>query len=314
MFSVAHPLIEWLLDSQIPTIRYLTKTRLLEIPLSDPKVQSVFEKIQTTGPVPFILDKQIEKGQWSYKNHYYTPKYVSTHWSLLLLKELHVSPLNENFQDGIEYMLETTAEAIDFRKQMKEPDLTCLWSNIIRYAIHADRLGDPRLTEMINVCARSLQESDCACIHNADLPCAWGAVRTLWAFAAIPEEQRSLQVQSAIQTGIQFLVDKYDLMQANHPSPDNKPHSVWFKPSFPLFYQSDVLMTLRVFRDLGQLHHPGIKPALNWLKEKRNKNGKWRGANPYGSRTWEVLRDKEETSRWVTLFSLDILNQANMEI
>jgi hypothetical protein len=36
-----------------------------------------------------------------------------------------------------------------------------------------------------------------------------------------------------------------------------------------MFYQVDILFTLRVVMELGQLAHPGAQAALNWPREQR---------------------------------------------
>ncbi|MEZ4518816.1 MAG: hypothetical protein R3C44_19030 [Chloroflexota bacterium] len=46
--------------------------------------------LMSEGPVPTIFGKQTEQGDWADEQSYYTPKYVSTHWSMLLLEELAV--------------------------------------------------------------------------------------------------------------------------------------------------------------------------------------------------------------------------------
>ncbi|MAT43617.1 MAG: hypothetical protein CL609_14865 [Anaerolineaceae bacterium] len=310
MFQEDHPLSLWLMKSEIPTIRFLTLTLLMDLPKTHSKVQEAYRSIQLEGPVPAILNRQIDKGQWPYKNNYYTPKYVSTHWSLLLLKELLVDPQTPRFQDGVEYMLSATTNSIQEHGNQPTPDLQCLWSNIIRYAIFAGRIGDERLTMMIELNARSLAENQCICKYNNYLPCAWGVNRVMWALAAIPDEKRSSTVKGGLEKGIQFMLQQYDLLQANYPSPENKVHPLWFKLSFPLFYQSDILMTLRILADLDQLGQPAAQPALNWLESKRVKNGFWRGSSPFRQRTWPELADKEETNRWVSLYAAWILKKA----
>lgn len=314
MISADNPLAVWLLQSQIPTIRYLTITRLLGKNHSDPTAQKEFQRIQKEGAVPAILARQIAPGQWPYVNHYYTPKYVSTHWSMLLLRELLVDPHNPRYQDGIEYMLSSTSSSIQESLPQVGPDLVCLWANILAYAVYGNRIGDDRLVAIIEVCAKSVRDTSCRCKHNLNLPCSWGVVRALWAFAAIPETQRSQEIKDAVDHGINFLLEQFDLTQANYPSPENKIHPIWFKLSFPLFYQSDILMTLRVLGDLNQLHHPGAQAALDWLEGKRAKNRQWRGSSPFRQRTWPELADQEEINRWVSFYAAWILNQAGREI
>jgi hypothetical protein len=45
------------------------------------------------------------------------------------------------------------------------------------------------------------------------------------------------------------------------------------------------------------------------LAEKRDKNGRWRGSSPFGSRTWS-LGHPPETDRWVTLWAAVLLDEA----
>ena len=79
------PFEEWLLKAQTPSIRFLTLSLLQERDEADPEVKSAYQEIMETGPVPTILSGQTEAGNWHPEHSYYTPKYVSTHWSMLLL-------------------------------------------------------------------------------------------------------------------------------------------------------------------------------------------------------------------------------------
>ena len=83
-------LIPWLLNASTPAIRYQALSDLLNLPEEDHQVIQAKKEIDNSGAVPQILAKQIVPGQWPYLNHYYTPKYTSTHWSLMLLEELQI--------------------------------------------------------------------------------------------------------------------------------------------------------------------------------------------------------------------------------
>ncbi len=122
-----------------------------------------------------------------------------------------------------------------------------------------------------------------------------------------PTCARSLS-KSALEQGAAFLLDTYHLVEADYPARAVSRH--WQRLNFPLFYQVDILFTLRVLGDLGALDRPGAQPALDWLAAQRRPDGRWRGVNPYGSRTWPALVDREETSRWVSLHAADVLKQA----
>ena len=49
------------------------------------------------------------------------------------------------------------------------------------------------------------------------LPCAWGAIKALGAFAEVPEEGRSGAIQAAVKAGVSFLLDG-DLATGGYPA------------------------------------------------------------------------------------------------
>lgn len=301
-------LTEWLLASTIPTIRCKTRTALLG--QSADAVAADQVAIMQEGPVPALLAQQLDNGTWVRPVHYYTPKYTSTHWTMLLLAELDIDGQHPQYQLGVEYMLTTTASEVARGLGKSRLDLACLWGNVLRYVLHGGR-ADSRVERLIDYAVQSVQRGPCQCQYNSGYACAWGAVRALWGLAAIPPTQRTPAVNAAIDQGITFLLDRYQLVEANYPTPDKgKVHTLWSKLSFPLFYQVDMLFTLRVLAELDALDQPGAQPALQWLAARRQANGRWRGSSPYRTRTWPDLGDSEETDRWVSLHAASILKQA----
>lgn len=296
-------LADRLLESEIPSIRYFTLRNLLNLPESHPDVIAVQKAIMQTNPVTGILAKQTPKGHWDDDNNFYQPKYTSTHWSMMLLTEFHVQPDDERFQRGIDFMLEATQDRLF---HWLEQGVLCFWGNMLRYVAHGNRLDDARVKYLLDGIEQEALQLNWTCPHNSGLPCAWGVARTLWALAAIPSEKRTEGITKVIENGLDFLLTKYPLHEAAYPT-NGTVHKMWHKLNFPLFYQTDILFVLRVLADLGQLRHAGTQDALNWLREKQLKNGRWRGASPYRSRTWSMLGSNEETSRWVSLQAAMIL-------
>lgn len=307
-----HDFIRWLLDSRIPSIRYLTLRHLLDHPETDAEAQATRTAIMTEGPVPSILAGQTESGSWAGEKSYYTPKYVSTHWSMMLLAELAADPADRHLQNGADFMLDIRNK--DILNWMRESTygMGCFWGNMLRYVAHCGRADDPRAQPVIAYLLRDLQTENCHCPINAHLPCAWGAARALWGLAALPAEQRTPEVEAAIQTGLDFLLDSsYELIKANYPTPRSI-SSRWFLLNFPLFYQVDILFVLRVAAELDSLDRPGARAALDWLVSQRRANGRWRGTNPFRSQTHKAMGGAEETNRWVSLHAALILKQATV--
>jgi hypothetical protein len=301
----------WLLEAKTPSIQYGTLTDVLGCSANDGRVVQARQAVMKTGLVPKIFGRQAKEGNWLGEYSYYSPKYVSTHWSLMLLTELDVDGSDRRFQRGVDYMLEATADDITTRLAKHKLGFSCLWGNILRYALYADRFDDARVKQMIHFAALDLQEGACMCAYNDGRACAWGAARTLWGLAAIPKKRRTAEVKRAIEQGITFLLSSYSLTKANYPVEDKgKVHELWSKISFPLFYQADILFVLRVLDDLGALKHPGAQAALDWLEARRKPDGRWHGSSPYRQKTWRERNDNEETDRWVSLHALRVLKDA----
>lgn len=303
-----NPVISWLLTSNIPTIRYKTLVDLKGLPHNHPECLSEYKAIQQTGAVPAILKQQVEPGRWNYPQHYYTPKFTSTHWSMILLEELLCEPEEPHFQAALEFMLSVTEKTVE---QYKNRGFTCLFGNIIRYCVYGNKLADPRLQTMINVTAKSLHNQHCKCDWNWEMPCVWGAARSIWGLIGIPPNDRSPLVENAISSGMEFILENVNLIIDNQKSDvEKKTHQVWYKLNFPIFYQADILFVLRLLQELNQLTHPLAQKPLSWLKSKQKSNGHWQGSSPFRTRTYAEMGDKEETARWVTLQATSILNEA----
>ena len=298
--------IPWLLAARTPSIRYLTLRRLLDRPEDDADAQAARREMAASGPIPAILARQTERGNWAGERNYYSPKYTSTHWSVTLLVELAADPADERLRRGVEFMLaDTEADAA-----RAGHGWVCFWGNLLRYALYCGFGDDPRVASLTKRVVRDATEAGWRCRYNNELPCAWGAARALWGLAALPAkpaERRSPEVAAGIASGLAFLLEGNRLPRADYPTP-GMVHDIWSHVNFPLHYQADIPFVLRVAAELGALDHPGARSALAWLAARRQTDGAWRGTSPF--RTPRGLWDHEETGRWVTLHAASVLDAA----
>lgn len=303
--------VRWLLETSAPSIRYRTLRDLLGRPADDPAVMDARQAIMDGGIVPAIYARQTETGQWADEQSYYTPKFVSTHWSMMLLEELAVDETDPHFRRGVEFMLQATAA--EMRRQLAQDGhgFSCFWGNMLRYAAYAGYGDDERAQAVARYAVHDIRDGHCTCTHNAHHACAWGVIRTLWGLAALPPDQRPPQMDEAVHTALTFLLETFSLTAANYPTPNSgKIHPVWFNLNFPLFYQADILLALRTLAELNALDHPGAQAALDWLAGLRDQQGHWRGSSPCRQRTWKGFAGAAETNRWVSLQAAVVLKQA----
>jgi hypothetical protein len=293
--------LDWLLASPVPSIRYLTT---LYLKREDPSLKS---EIMRMGPMPAILAEQTERGSWAGERSYYTPKYVSTHWSMLLAAELAADGADPRLRAGAEFMLAATREELEQESDRGRYELSCFWGNLLRYATHCGFRDDPRVQAITDYVVRDGLQTGWRCRYNDGLACAWGCARALWGLAAQPATQHGPRVRETIDQGIDWLLNAHKLVEAEYPT-SGRIHPLWFRLNFPLFYQVDILFVLRVLTELGMGDHPGAAAGLDWLARRQIKNGRWRGANPYRRRTWAGIADGAGADRWATLYALLVLN------
>ena len=305
--SIPQDTISWLLNSQTPSIRYLTLTNLLHKPADDAEVLAVRAQIPLSKPVSAIFSRQDAEGFWASKKHYYSPKYRSSHWTMYLLTELAVPPETPALQKGADFMQETLIKDKRLDSYQEEsPGFYCLWGNWLRYQLYCGRFEDAAVQKGIELVCNDIHRSG-KCRYNGDLPCSWAVIRELNGLALIPKSQRNSEVEGAIRRGIQFLVEEHDLVAADYPSSE-KIHPLWFSLSFPLFYHTDILFTLRVLKELNALDHPNAVPALKWLKDKQNKKGIWTGGSPFKKRTRPFLVEPDTYIHWITLLAASVFS------
>jgi hypothetical protein len=115
-----------------------------------------------------------------------------------------------------------------------------------------------------------------ACAMNVGLPCGWGAIKSLAAFAKLPAKARTPLVQSAIRQGVQFLLSK-DPAIADYPfGVGTRPSGNWFKFGYPMSYVADVLQNLEVLAALGHAKDPQLAHALELVESKQDSQGRWK--------------------------------------
>lgn len=327
--------LPWLLeeDPNLPTIRYLTRTEYLGMESSS--VAADRRKIMQTGPVPVILDA-LQGDYWVESGPGYYPKYTGSVWSFIMLAMLRADGQDARIQAAGNYLLDhARAPNGGFSMTGKNAGLIqCLQGNLFVAMINLGFKHDDRLQIALDWLARSVTGAGIAlhtekkaplrylrsansgpgflCSANDQKPCAWGAVKTMLALAKIPPEERTPVIQTAIETGVDFLFSR-DPAAADYPMGySSKPNRSWFRFGFPLGYVSDVLQVLEVLGALGYGHDPRLKNALDLLLSKMDEHGRWSMEYTYNGKTWVDIETKKKPSKWVTLRALRVLKYSGL--
>lgn len=326
--------LSWLLEHDEPGVRYLAMRDLLELPADDVDVIAAQELAHNEGPISIILDEMDDSGYWVEAGPGYNPKYRSTVWAIILLGQLGASiDIDNRIQRACRYLFENALTENGQFSATGTPSGTadCLQGNLCTAMLELG-FSDPCLEKAFEWMARSVtgkgvapmkdkkaplryysgkRGPDFVCGANNKLPCAWGAVKVMLAFGKIPQKQRILLKENAIQKGVVFLLG-IDPAEATYPTGwSNKPSGNWWKFGFPVFYITDLLQNVEALVRLGYGNDPRLSNVLNIIREKQDGNGRWALEYDYSGKTWCAFGKKKEANKWVTFRALWALKHTN---
>ena len=314
--------VEWLLqpDPANPGVRFFALRDLLGQAANSPEVAAAQAAVMASGPVPAILAAQDPAGYWVEPGPGYYPKYTGTVWQVTFLAQLGADGGDPRVAAACDYVLDHTRSRYGGFSAGADPagQIHCLQGNLVAALVDLGRLGDPRLDAALDWLARSITgegiapatEKDAsvrfyrsgnsapgfACSANDHLPCAWGAVKAMLALGKVPAAARTPAIHAAIATGSEFLLS-HDPAVADYPMGyATKPSQSWFRFGYPVAYVTDVLQTLEVLAALGHGNDARLRPALDLVLSKRDRQGCWRMEYSYNGKMWVDVERKGEPS------------------
>jgi len=305
--------VEWLLEADNPSARYLAMTALLDRPEGDPDTAAARAAIPTQRQARAILNAQWPEGYWMHPGVGYSPKYKASVWQVIFLAQLGV-PRAPATDRACGYLLDNARlpNGLFTADRTARGAIPCLSGNLLR-AMRQLGCIDPRLEEGTEALAQAVVHDEFRCWCNAKpraarmrdgLPCAWGAVKALGAFAELPADRRSPAVQSAVEGGIALLLGG-DPTSGGYPAPGG-PSPLWGQLGFPLAYASDLLEALELLLRLGVGRQPSIQAAVDLVTSKRDGAGRWAlEYTPHN--TWSSFGPVGRPNKWVTLRALRVL-------
>lgn len=322
--------LDWLLEPKDPGVRYLALRDLLDCSPDSPEFCAVRNTAHTLGPIAEVLGQMAEDGFWCEPGPGYLPKYRSTIWSVLLLAQLGAS-VHEDQRVALaySYVLDhaLTAKGMFTMSGAPSGTVDCLQGNLC-WSLVSLGCEDPRLEAAYEWLARSVTgegiapqndqkaelryyAGNCgpvfACGANNRLSCAWGGVKAMLALGKWPELRRTPLMRKAIELGAEFLLAG-DPANAGYPNGyAEKPSRNWWKFGFPVFYVTDLLQILEALAVLGYQKDPRLVPALELVRQKQDRHGRWRLEYDYQGKTWVDFGKKKEPNKWVTLRALRVI-------
>lgn len=298
-------IITWLLEGDI-SIHYQVHKRLLN---AKPSVLlSLKERIHQEGYAKQYLQLRDEK-TFKWGNGIYSPKWISTHYTLLELKNMEINPMITEYQESVQLLLQkmwfNKGQVNKFRHQ----DM-CVVAMILSMAAYG-KLKLPELSEMIDyILEHQFDDGGWNCMWESDKNPTHSSLHTT---LSVLESLHDLElngysyqedrIKKAILRGDEFILRK-ELFRSErthqiiHPSLLNFP--------YPSRWKYDILRALEYFSKTNHPYDTRMEEAISIIKDKMKKDGTW-GLGTAHSGLTHFKMEHGLSSRWNTLRALSVL-------
>ena len=259
--------VNWLLEKNQPSIRYLTLTQLLGRSENDVDVRSAKRMISTMGWAADILAKEHREGWWVEKESLYRPKYVSTNWMLLILSDLGLTKENPRIRKACELWMKRLAKKDGgFGSERWKEGHLCTVGNTARALVKFGYADHPKVKRSFDwMVKHQSKKGGWSCFGSGRNLDSW---EPMSAFAALPKQKWTKEIKRTVERGAEFFLERELHKQGARYKP-------WFKFHYPIHYYYDILVGLDFITTLGYTDDPRLEYAVKLLKAKRRRDGKW---------------------------------------
>jgi hypothetical protein len=301
---IKNPLIQWLLDGDV-SIQYQVNRDLLDT--VDSQLQ---ERIATEGWGARFLSFRNANGHWGLG--YYQPKWTSTHYTLQDIRNLCLSPQNENVRQTVALILKNhkgTDGGINPAKMPGKSDV-CVNGMFLNYASYfgADQTALQSVVDFI--LSQHMHDGGFNCHSNFKGAMHSSLHTTLSIIEGILEYSRNgYPYRLAELTKARKQSEEFILLHRLYKSHRTGEiiNSKMLLLSYPSRWYYNILRALDYFRDAGAAYDNRMEDALSIVLKKRRPDNKWPLQAKHMGKTHFEMESGGQSSRWNTLRAMRVL-------
>jgi hypothetical protein len=306
------PVVDWLLGGD-PSIRWQTQRDI--IGASARTVQHERARVATDGWGARLLAKQGSSGKWAGGQSpdvgLYTPKWTSTTYTLLLLRDFGLSPTNEQARKGAVLLLDRGLQpdgGINFgaaavRWRQGETCITGMVLSLLSYF----EIDDDRVDAVADhLVAKQMTDGGWNCRRNATHSSVNTTISALEGLRLYERHHptRTDASRAAQESGREFLL-AHRLFRSHRTG--KVIHPVFTRFAFPPRWHYDVLRALDHFQSVNARRDERLEDAIALLRQRRRDDGRWSLENSFKGATYFNMETRGAPSRWNTLRALRVL-------
>ncbi len=298
--------IKWLLDGD-PAIRWQVRRDLMESAPST--VRREQRRVATEGWGAKLLELQAAEGTWA--GGMYSPKWISTTYTMLLLRDLGLPPTNQQARKACRLLLDRGLYrdgGIGFGWGRSETCVTGMVLSILSWF----RFDDPRIETLVDhLLEQQMADGGWNCRYpfgatHASMNTTILALEGLLHYEhhRARDAKKLRAVRAAQRRGREFLL-AHRLFRSHRTGKIIKRDFV--RLAFPPQWHFDFLRGLDCFRAAGAARDKRLTDAIELLRSKRRRDGRWILEHRYRARYWFQMETIRHQSRWNTLRALRVL-------
>jgi hypothetical protein len=308
------PTIRWLLEGD-PSVRWQALRDIVGASAS--AVEAERGKIAHEGWGARILSRQDPAGTWasahSADGGLYTPKWTSTTYTMLLLRDFGLPPANPQAEKGCRLLLdrglqESGGVYYGNAAYWKGRGETCI-SGMVLSILAYFWFEDPRLRSIAGyLLGEQMPDGGWNC-HRPRGATHSSVNTTILVLEGLRHYELSRPagvgvIRRAQEKGREFLL-AHRLFRSHRTGKVIKSEFTRF--SYPPRWHYDILRALDYFQAVNAPLDPRLEEAIDIVRTRRGEDGTWKLQHTHTGKTFFELEQKGAPSRWNTLRALRVL-------
>lgn len=297
-------IIDWLLEGDV-SIQYQVWRDLLG---SDKKKLQF--QIAKEGWGSEILSKRNSNGHWG--DRFYQPKWISTHYTLLDLRNLNLPSNNEIVKETIELVLQNNLAddgGIQLGPSTLQHSDVCVNGMFLNYASYF-KTPEKKLHSIIDSILNEIMPDggfNCRTTRSgakhSSLHSTISVLEGLTEFQKTGFTYRKKEIYDAIKTAVEFILI-HRLFLSDHTGQIIDKN--FLKLTYPCRWKYNILRAMDYFQHAGIKWDDRMTEAMAYLDKKRNKDGTWNVNAAHSGQVHVIMEKAGKPSKWNTLRMLHV--------
>lgn len=275
------------------------------------------DRIANEGWGKRFLSNRKSNGHWGMR--FYQPKWISTHYTLLDLRNLNLNPNNVPVKDTIEMVLGSSIAkdgGIQLGPSTYEHSDVCVNAMFLNYASYFKTDMQKLCSIVDSILAEIMPDGGFNCMTirsgatHSSLHTTLSVLEGIIGFLKTGYSYRKTDLQKTRESAEEFILH-HQLFLSDKTGKVIKKQ--FLKTTYPCRWKYDILRALDYFQYSGRKWDNRMQAAINEILKKRKADGRWNVPAAHPGQVHFEMEKAGKRSRWNTLRALRVLKHFEIE-